>query len=154
MLAGMSPVEVLVGRYGLGTLLLWLTFFISQSVGRNNRKTEIRDMDLMGLSKIVLIGFLNGISMIMIFLALERLESSLTAMIISAIPVFTLVILTFMGEPLTQRKLLRLVMALSGLYLLINPSGDVHGTIAAVVTTYRVIDCGLYWRVSGCKATN
>ncbi|MEM7531657.1 MAG: DMT family transporter [Chloroflexota bacterium] len=134
ILSGMSPTEILVGRFGLGALLFWLVFFISQFIGRNHadQQAGMQRIDLTGLSKIVLVGLISGVSMVMIFFALARLDASMTAMIISMLPVFTLIILAFMGEPLTRRKLLRLVLALVGLYFLIGPNGNTSGSIDMV----------------------
>ncbi len=118
ILSGMDSTELLVGRFGLGVLLIWLTMAV-----RKNKSAQ--DIDLYGVASICFVGFVNGIGMLFFFFALTRLDASITSMILSTVPVFVLLILAFMGEPLSQRKIIRLLLAMTGLYVLIGPGGDV-----------------------------
>jgi drug/metabolite transporter (DMT)-like permease len=60
------------------------------------------------------------------FWALSLLDASIAAMLFAVSPLFTLGVLALGGEPLTRRNLLRMFLALSGVYLLIGPGGDVN----------------------------
>lgn len=117
ILSGMDSTEVLIGRFGSGALLLWLTQLVRPSKGAA--------LDLHGMGSIGLVGLLNGIGMLLLFSALTRLDASIVSMIISTLPVFVLLILAFRGEALTQRKVIRLLLAMAGLYVLIGPGGEV-----------------------------
>lgn len=118
ILSGMDPTEVLIGRFGLGALLIWLTMAV-------RKRKSAQKIGLYGIGSICFVGLLNGIGMLFFFSALTRLHASITSMILSTVPVFVLIILAFMGEPLTPRKVIRLVFAMAGLYVLIGPGGDV-----------------------------
>ncbi len=118
ILSGMDSTELLVGRFGLAVLLIWLTMAV-----RGNKKTS--HIDPYGIASICFIGLINGVGMLFFFFALTRLDASITSMILSTVPVFVLLILAFMGEPLSQRKIIRLLLAMVGLYVLIGPGGEV-----------------------------
>ena len=125
MLGGMTPAELLVWRFSTAVLFIWCaTFFRNRNKSANlSHKTDpilARDFGI-----IVLIGFANSIGMICFFFGLARLDASITSMVLSTLPVVVLVILAFIGEPLTQRKIVRLSLAMIGLYLLIGPGGEV-----------------------------
>ena len=124
MLSGMEPAELLVWRFVTALLLIWL----ARAVWRPKVAIEPSGMiEISGRSwgLIGLIGLANGAGMIFFFFGLARLDASMTSMVLSTLPVVVLVILAFVGEPLTQRKVIRLTLAMSGLYLLIGPGGDV-----------------------------
>jgi drug/metabolite transporter (DMT)-like permease len=116
ILSGMDPTELLIGRFGFGTLLIWLTLVV--------RPSKRAPLDFYGMGSIALVGLLNGIGMLFFFSALTRLDASISSMILSTVPILVLLILAFRGEPLTQRKVIRLVLAMTGLYVLIGPGGD------------------------------
>lgn len=86
----------------------------------------------------VLAGIVNSGGMILFFLSLNYLEASLGSMIIALSPPLVLSLLALRGERLTRRHLVRLGLALAGVYLLISPSGDVHwaGALMALVATF------------------
>jgi drug/metabolite transporter (DMT)-like permease len=67
----------------------------------------------------------NGIGMLLYTWGLQRLTSSMTAMLIALSPVYVLTLLAMRGERVTYRHLLRLILSLLGVYLLIGPGGDV-----------------------------
>jgi drug/metabolite transporter (DMT)-like permease len=115
--AGVGASEMLVTRMALATLLMGLTIAV----------TNIRL--LRADRRCILIatgaGTLNGVGMLLYFWGLERLTSSMTAMLIALSPVFVLSLLALRGERVTYRHAVRIALALIGVYLLIGPGGDV-----------------------------
>lgn len=128
ILSGMEPIELLAGRFLLSAALIWLTLFI-----RKPRNTN--SIDLPGIRSICLVGLLNGIAMICFFLALTSLDASMMAMFLSTLPIFVLLLLALQGERLNRRKIVRLALAIAGLYLLIGPGGTANlaGMLFAIV---------------------
>lgn len=135
MLSGMDATYVVATRFGMATLLLWLTFWAGQLNVASARQLAKKEtmfidrapIDRAGMLMLIVTGILSGTSTSLIFLALSQIESSITAIIFSTLPIFTLVILAFQGETLTGRKLLRLALAIVGVYLLIGgPSGEAN----------------------------
>src|SRR5690606_33507391 len=70
-------------------------------------------------------GGTNGLGMLFFFWALERVDASISSMIISLIPLVVLSLLALRGERFTYRHLIRLGLGLGGVYLLIGPGGSV-----------------------------
>ncbi len=79
-----------------------------------------------GLAFCALVGLLNAAGMMLFFTALGLLEASLASMILALSPPIVLSLLALRGERLTQRHLVRLALALIGVYLLIGPTGEVN----------------------------
>jgi drug/metabolite transporter (DMT)-like permease len=127
ILSGMDSTELLIGRFGLGALLIWLTLLV--------RPSKRAPLNFYGMGSIGLVGLLNGIGMLFFFFALTRLNASIVSMIISTVPIFVLLILAFRGEGLTRRKAIRLLLAMTGLYVLIGPGGhiDMIGVTLAMI---------------------
>jgi len=122
ILSGMEPVELLVWRFVSAVLLIWLTMLF-----RGTAKDQPA-IDRAGVGSICLVGFLNGAAMLCFFTALATLEASMLSMILSTLPLFVILILTLVGERLTTRKIIRLLLAMAGLYLLIGPGGVTDST--------------------------
>ena len=117
LVGGMDPNALLTGRMALATLLMAITILVS-----NPRRLLVpRRCVLISLSA----GLLNSVAMVCYFIGLTYLESSMAAMLISLSPLAVLSILALRGERVTYRHVVRLVLALSGVYLLIGPGGDV-----------------------------
>lgn len=115
--AGVGATEMLVGRMVLATLLMGLTI-------------AVMDLRLLRADKRCILiasgaGMLNGVGMLLYFWGLERLTSSMTAMLIALSPVYVLTLLALRGERVTYRHAVRLALALIGVYLLIGPGGEV-----------------------------
>lgn len=77
----------------------------------------------MGLS--FLAGAINGVGMLLYFMALTRLDASVTAMLLATGPLMVLTLLALRGEKLTRRHGVRVALALVGVYLLIGPGGNI-----------------------------
>lgn len=125
MLAGMEPAELLVWRFSTAVLLIWAATIYRDRNKSANGSSGSEAIRGRSLRLIMLVGLANGAAMICFFFGLARLDASITSMVLSTLPVVVLVILAFLGEPLTRRKIVRLSLAMVGLYLLIGPGGDV-----------------------------
>jgi drug/metabolite transporter (DMT)-like permease len=117
ILGGLDPTGLLVVRMGLATLLVGLTIALtSPSLLRADRRC---------FRIAALAGFINTAGMLSYFWALERIEASMASMIIAISPIAVLSLLALRGEKVTYRHAVRLTLALSGVYLLIGPGGEV-----------------------------
>ncbi len=115
--AGVGANEILVTRMAMATLLMGLTIALM-----NPRLLRADKRCILIASGA---GILNGIGMLLYFWGLERLTSSMTAMLIALSPVYVLSLLALRGERVTYRHAVRIGLALIGVYLLIGPGGGV-----------------------------
>ena len=129
ILGGFDSNALLMARMVITTLLFGATLAITD---RSHLKIARG-----GLGAAMLVGAINGIAMIAFFLSLNYLEASLTAMILALSPPLVLSLLALRGERLTRRHLVRVGLALAGVFLLVNPAGDVnwHGAALAIFST-------------------
>jgi drug/metabolite transporter (DMT)-like permease len=129
ILGGMDSNELLMLRMVIATTLFAVTLGLTA-------RDSLR-LPRAGIMAAVVAGVMNAAGMILFFLSLNYLEASLGAMIIALSPPLVLALLALRGERLTRRHVVRLVVALVGVYLLIRPSGEVHwgGAIMALVAT-------------------
>lgn len=130
IVGGMDSNQLLMLRMVIATSLFGLTILFTAR--------ESLAMPRRALGAAVLAGVVNSAGMILFFLSLNYLEASLGSMIIALSPPIVLSLLALRGERLTRRHLVRLGLALAGVYLLISPSGDVHwgGALMALVATF------------------
>jgi drug/metabolite transporter (DMT)-like permease len=114
---GLDPTTLLVVRIGLAALLMGLT------IGVTNPGQLRADSRCITIS--LAAGSFNSIGMLTYFWGLQRLEASMAAMLIAISPIGVLSLLALRGEKVTYRHVVRLVLALAGVYLLIGPGGQV-----------------------------
>lgn len=82
-------------------------------------------LDWRNLAISLIAGTTNGLGMLLYFLGLARLSASITAMLLAMSPLLVLSLLVLRGERLTRRHAVRTILALTGVYLLIGPGGEV-----------------------------
>lgn len=130
IVGGIDSNQLLMLRMVIATSLFGVTLALTAR--------ESFRMPRAALGAAVLAGIVNSIGMILFFLSLNYLEASLAAMIIALSPPMVLSLLALRGERLTRRHLVRLGLALAGVYLLISPSGAVNwaGAAMALVATF------------------
>ncbi|MFN8464415.1 MAG: DMT family transporter [Caldilineaceae bacterium] len=124
ILGGMDSNQLLMLRMVIATTLFGLTIAVTA-------RSSLR-LPRQGMQAAIVVGAINAAGMILFFLSLNYLEASLGAMIIALSPPIVLTLLALRGERLTRRHLVRLGLALAGVYLLISPSGEVNWTGAAL----------------------
>jgi drug/metabolite transporter (DMT)-like permease len=113
----MNPTQILVLRTVIALVLLLLTIGVSKPALLRPEAT-CRKWSLIA-------GVFGSIGLMAYFWSLTRMDASLASMLIATSPLFVLAALTFFGEPITSRHLLRMGLALAGVYLLIGPGGQV-----------------------------
>jgi drug/metabolite transporter (DMT)-like permease len=130
ILGGMDSNQLLMLRMLIATTLFGVTLAVT---ARHNLRLPRQAM-----GSAILVGAINAAGMILFFLSLNYLEASLGSMIIALSPPLVLSMLALRGEHLTRRHLVRLGLALAGVYLLISPSGEVNwfGALLALVATF------------------
>ena len=117
ILDGFDSTALLVVRMAIATTLFAVTLAIT------DRQKLL--MPRRGLLAATGVGAVNAAGMVLFFFALNFLEASLTSMILALSPAMVLSLLALRGERLTGRHLVRLGLALVGVYLLIGPTGAV-----------------------------
>lgn len=117
ILLGMSPTTLLLGRMILSTLLL--TTLLQTGNGASLRFARP------GLLAVGLVGLSSAINILAYYWALTRLASSMAIMLFAVNPIAVLGLLALRGERLKPLHLIRLALALGGVYLLIGPGGQI-----------------------------
>ncbi len=118
VVGGMNPITLLLMRLLIATLLLAGTMAVFEP---QNFKIDRRGLWLVGI-----IGLISGIEICCFFWSLEFVDASMSAMIKSTQPLVVLLFLMLGGERLTGRSMLRLLLAMIGVYLLIGgPGGQI-----------------------------
>ncbi|MEZ4863380.1 MAG: DMT family transporter [Caldilineaceae bacterium] len=117
ILSGMNSTLLLVLRLWTAALLFGATIAVmDKGLLRVARQT---------LLVTAVAGTCNGFGMLLFFWALERVDASVSSMILSLIPLAVLSLLALRGERFTYRHFVRLGLGLGGVYLLIGPGGEV-----------------------------
>jgi len=149
IVAGMDPITLLMARFVFASIL----FGIAMSVTSLGKSSEAKPMDGRGIAIGLGTGALNGLMLAALFSGLKTVSASITSMVmISLIPIFTLVIMLFDGERITKQIAIRLIIGLLGLYLLlgVNGSADIFGLFLVVVAsaTYSIHIISVQWYLS------
>ena len=136
ILQGMEPTTLLFGRFLLASSLYGVTmggiFFRSKATDDHIE----RPLDRFGLGVGLASGFVNGLMMVAFFSALKTVSASISSLTsIALIQIFTLTLLAFLGESLTVRKAMQVVIGLSGLGLLVGIGGtaELSGLLLIVI---------------------
>lgn len=129
MQAGMQPVTLVAIRLTLAAILVGLTIALT-----NRRLLQLHPQ---AIAIAAGAGAINGVGMLLFFLALTRVDASMSSMIISTSPLVVLSLLALRGERFTYRHLVRLALGISGVYLVIGPSGrvDPPGVMLLLLST-------------------
>lgn len=131
---GAHPNTVIAARMALTTLLLLATL-----AAVNPARLRI---DRRGLMITLVAGLATGVSLLLFFWSLTRLDTSVAAMLFSLYPLVVLGLLALRGEKLTARHGVRLALGLAGVYLLIG-SGGRADTLGVVMVVAAVLAASL-----------
>lgn len=123
---GMNPYALLASRMLVAAALMGVTIAV-----RNPKRLR---MPWRGVLIALGAGAINAFGMVCWFAGLTYLEASMAAMIISLSPLAVLSLLALRGERVTYRHAIRMMLALTGVYLLIGPGGDVSMVGVAWIT--------------------
>lgn len=127
---GLVPATQNTLRFGLAAALLGLTLLVT---GRERFRIDRR-----GLVVALAAGASIGVGSLVYLAGLATVDSSVAAMIFALEPLLVLALLALRGERFTHRQWVRLGLALSGVYLLIGPSGrvDLAGAGLIMLSTF------------------
>jgi drug/metabolite transporter (DMT)-like permease len=117
VVGGMDPISLLLARLLLALALMTATTALIDRVRFH--------LDLPGALRVGVIGVISGIEICCFFASLSYVDASMSAMIKSTQPLVVLLMLAAGGERLTGRHLVRLALAMAGIYLLVGPGGQV-----------------------------
>ncbi len=118
---GMSPATLLSSRFLVGALLFGATLLLTNL---GTVKGDERPLNRQGYRVSLVCGILNGIALLSFFNSFIFLQASIASVLgIGCYLVFTLLILTGLGEAFTAVKGIRLLLGIGGVMLLVNPSG-------------------------------
>lgn len=118
ILDGMDPISLLLARFVISVPLFAITSAITAP--------QSFKLTRHGAIWIGAAGAFNGIAMSCFFQALTTLDASIASMILSLLPLVVLLLLALRGEKFTRRNAVRVALALTGVYLLIGPGGQVN----------------------------
>ena len=124
ILGGFDSTALLAVRMVIATTLFGVTLAVTD-------RQKLR-MPRRGLLAATVVGAVNAAGMILFFFGLTFLEASLSSMILALGPAMVLSLLALRGEALTRRHLVRLGLALVGVYLLIGPTGTMNWAGAGI----------------------
>ena len=117
VVGGMNPITILLLRLLIATGLLVVTIAFTQPA--------LFRIDRRGAYLVTGIGLISGVEIVAFFWSLAYVSGSMTAMIKSVQPLAVLLLLTIGGEALTRRHMIRVALAISGIYLLVGIEGEV-----------------------------
>jgi drug/metabolite transporter (DMT)-like permease len=136
ILAGLEPTTLVLARSLIGVALFGLMLLLT-NVARP--QGDQRPFDRPGLLIGLLVGALNGLTLLCFNWGLVRLSASVATLLsIALAPIFTLLLLRLGGEAFTPRTLLRLAVSLAGLYFLVGFSGyaDMQGVMLTTLGSF------------------
>ncbi|NLC76457.1 MAG: EamA family transporter [Clostridia bacterium] len=113
---GATPLTVLVIRFGVASLLLWAYLYWQQEIER----VEGKKLIALGV-----LGIIYGLSSLCYFTSLELTSASIATLLLYTAPVFVVIISVLIGdEKITVHKIISVVTASLGLYLVLDLSVD------------------------------
>jgi len=143
VVGGMDPLAMLLARLAIAVVLMAVTLGLT--------RPELLRIDGELAKRVALVGGIAGVEICCFFLSLAWIDGSMSAMLKSVQPLVVLLLLAFGGERLTRRHLLRLAVAIVGIYLLVGPSGQLSSLglllTGLSVLLYAVQLVLLQWRL-------
>jgi drug/metabolite transporter (DMT)-like permease len=131
VVGGMDPISLLLLRLLIATLLQAGTLALFEP---EHFKIDRRGLWLMGV-----IGLISGIEICCFFWSLAFVDASMSAMIKSTQPLVVLLMLALGGERLTGWSILRLLMAMIGVYFLVGGPGGQVAPIGMILLTLSLV---------------
>lgn len=110
--AGLDPATLLALRMGMAAIVMWSFYGLVWQ--------DSMAISLPGLMACLAVATANTTAMLLFFYGLRHINASLTSLIFYLYPALVLLLLVPLGQPLTGRRVVRLGLALAGLYPLLN----------------------------------
>ena len=127
-----TPLQLLAPRMVIGSGLIGLYLLLRKSGGIW--------IDRRGLHSSILAGGLNLLSLLLFYWALQRIDAAVGMLVFATYPALLLGVLALRGETITRLDWARLIMALLGIALVSDLTGDVD----LLGILFAVICAGLY----------
>lgn len=110
--AAVTPYTLVAGRTVIAALILWVYYLIFWR--------QFIPIDRKNLMGCIGMGVANGVGSILYYTGLLRVDASLAQLLYVLYPVWVFIFLSAAGHPISRLAIVRLAMALSGVYLLIS----------------------------------
>lgn len=136
-LAEADPLQLLAPRLVLGAAVLWGWLGLT-------RPERLR-IDPQGRWDCALAGALNALSLAFFYLGLERNGASVAILLFTCYPALLLLWLRLRGETVTRLDMIRLALALAGVWLVASPGGGadplgvLFGLVAAALYSVYIL---------------
>lgn len=130
ILLGMNPTTLLLGRMWFSSLLLATLLGPRSGVSLHFARP--------GFLAVFIVGCASSVNILAYYWALTRLEASMAIMLFAVNPIVVLSLLALRGERLKPLHLVRLALALGGVYLLIGPGGQID-PIGILLVMFSVV---------------
>lgn len=141
VVGGVNPTTLLLLRLAVTVALLATTIAVTNP--------QLFKLEQRGAILVTVIGMISGVEICTFFWSLAYMDGSMVAMLKSVQPLAVLLLLRLRGELLTRRHLVRLALAMGGIYLLVGPDGEVAPIglllIVASITLYALQLVLLQW---------
>jgi drug/metabolite transporter (DMT)-like permease len=128
--ANVDPITLLALRLLTATATFWIVFPLFWP--------GLLRIDRRGLAACTAVAAANATSLLCFYLALTYIPASVAHMILSLYPLAALLLLATRGERITRFSVVRLALAIGGVYLLIGPGGQVNPVGVALVLATAV----------------
>ncbi len=132
-LDGMEPNTLLAYRFTLGAILFLITIGITNLA---KAKDGERPMDQRGVLISIVSGLINGSAIYFYFNSLDLMPASFVSVLgIGCYIVMVIALLTIFGEKFTLIQGIRLFLGITGIWLLVGPSGELASIGVLYVVT-------------------
>ncbi len=149
-LDGMEPNTLLAYRFCAGAILFLITIGVTNLAKATG---DERPMDRRGVLISLVSGLINGAAIYFYFNSLDLMPASFVSVLgIGCYIVIVMALLTVFGEKFTPIRGLRLLLGISGIWLLIGPSGELGSkgvlfvVVGALLFAFHMIS--LQWYLS------
>lgn len=134
--AGIDPNTFTMLRLSVAALVLWVIFLL---FGR-----QFIRIPLAVLGSCALMAAANTVAQLSYYWGLTRLPAGVATLLLYMYPAVVILLLRLRGEPFTRRRMVRLVIALGGVALLIDPTGGSVQVSGVILVSIAVFTYALY----------
>ncbi len=134
--AGIDPNTFTMLRLSVAALVLWGVFLLFGRQFIRIPRAVVGGCALMATA--------NTAAQLSYYWGLTRLPAGVATLLLYMYPAVVILLLRLRGEPLTRRRLLRLVIALTGVALLVDPTSGSAQVIGVFLVAIAVVTYALY----------
>ncbi len=133
---GIDPNTFTMLRLSVAALVLWVIFLL---FGR-----QFIRIPLAVLGSCALMAAANTVAQLSYYWGLTRLPAGVATLLLYMYPAVVILLLRLRGEPFTRRRMVRLLIALGGVALLIDPTGGSVQVSGVILVSIAVFTYALY----------